>query len=397
MKQEKQGFIVPHGGKLVSRIMAPARAAELRNGGLPGPSWVLNPRQLCDLELLANGGFSPLTGFLSRSDYESVLSRMRLTDGELWPIPVCLDLPEKLGETLETGSRLTLLDPAGKPLGLLHVRDAWRPDRVAEALAIYGTESREHPGVEYLLAKTNPCYVGGDLEVFGLPAHEDFPELRRTPAQLREEFEALNWKRVVAFQTRNPLHRAHQELTLRAAREAEAHLLIHPVVGQTKPGDVDHITRVRCYKAALAAYPPDVGKLALLPLAMRMAGPREALWHAIIRKNHGATHLIVGRDHAGPGRNSAGAWFYDPYAAQDLLRANEKELGIEMVEFRMMVYVKDLKVYVPENEVPAGMETLNISGTELRERLQAGQDIPEWFTFPEVTKILRESPLAGGT
>ncbi len=395
-EKEKQAVIPPHGGELVNRIVNPAEVEEIRPEALRGPTWVLSPRQRCDFELLANGGFSPLSGFLGRADYESVISGMRLVGGDLWPIPVCLDVPGDLARILGPGDRLTLLDPDGKALGLLRVRDIWRPDRMTEARTVYGTDNREHPGVDYLLARTNPWYLGGELDAFELPPHGDFPELRPTPSQLRAEFVTLKWDRVVAFQTRNPLHRAHQELTLRAAKEADAHLLIHPVVGQTKPGDVDHVTRVRCYKAALAAYPPGVGKLALLALAMRMAGPREAIWHAIIRKNHGASHFIVGRDHAGPGKDSAGKWFYDPYAAQDLLRKNEKEIGVKMVEFKMMVYVKELKSYVPENEVPAGMETLNISGTELREKMQKGEDIPDWFTFPEVARILRESPLAGG-
>jgi sulfate adenylyltransferase len=228
-----------------------------------------------------------------------------------------------------------------------------------------------------------------------LPPHDDFSELRLTPFQLRAEFARRGWTRVVAFQTRNPLHRAHVELTLRAARDRKANLLIHPVVGMTKPGDVDHVTRVKCYKAVLSAYPPNTALLSLLPLAMRMAGPREAVWHAIIRKNHGVTHFIVGRDHAGPGKDSAGGWFYEPYAAQDLLRQYEKELGVEMVEFKMMVYVEETGKYLPDDEVPPGMKSMSISGTELRRMLADKKDIPSWFTFPEVAEVLRNSPPPG--
>jgi ATP sulfurylase len=204
--------------------------------------------------------------------------------------------------------------------------------------------------------------------VLSPPIHYDYRSLRRTPAELRTEFTRLGWRKVVAFQTRNPMHRAHVELTLRAAKDEEANLLVHPVVGMTKPGDVDHYTRVRCYEAIMSGYPHNTAMLSLLPLAMRMGGPREALWHAIIRKNHGVTHFIVGRDHAGPGVDSSGTPFYGPYDAQDLLREHTDELGVTMVPFRQMLYVENLDTYVPEDEVPAGASTLDISGTELRRR-----------------------------
>ncbi|HHQ47850.1 MAG TPA: bifunctional sulfate adenylyltransferase/adenylylsulfate kinase, partial [Acidobacteria bacterium] len=229
------------------------------------------------------------------------------------------------------------------------------------------------------------------LEGIQLPPHYDYQPLRPTPAELRAQFARLGWRKIVAFQTRNPMHRAHQELTLRAAREVEANLLIHPVVGMTKPGDVDHYTRVRCYQAILPRYPKHTVKLALLPLAMRMGGPREALWHAIIRKNYGCTHLIVGRDHAGPGSDSSGTPFYGPYDAQELVRRHEEELGVAMVPFKMMVYVEEKDGYMPVDEVPEGVRTLSISGTELRQRLAEGREIPSWFTYPEVAEELRRS------
>src|SRR5256885_721480 len=256
---------------------------------------------------------------------------------------------------------------------------------------VFGTTNPEHPGVGYLAQKAHSYYLGGRLEGLQLPTHYDFRSLRLTPAEMRAEFTRLGWKRVVAFQTRNPMHRAHFELTLRAAKEVAANLLIHPSVGMTKPGDVDHYTRVRCYQALLPHHPKDTAKLALLPLAMRMGGPRECVWHAIIRKNYGASHLIVGRDHAGPGADSAGKPFYGPYDAQQLMAKHEAELGVGMLPFNMMVYVEDLARYVPEDQVPAGTRALNISGTELRRRLAEGGEIPEWFTFPEVAKELRRS------
>jgi sulfate adenylyltransferase len=245
--------------------------------------------------------------------------------------------------------------------------------------------------VRYLLEQAGPVYVGGPIEAVQLPVHFDYRRLRLTPAETRAEFERRGWTRIVAFQTRNPMHRAHVELTTRAAAEQQADLLIHPVVGMTKPGDVDHYTRVRCYQAVLDRYPVNTATLALLPLAMRMGGPREALWHAIIRKNHGCTHLIVGRDHAGPGADSSGTPFYGPYDAQELLAKHEDEIGVSMVDFKMMVYVPDLDTYLPEHEVPEGTRALSISGTELRSRLTDGREIPDWFTYPEVVAELRRT------
>jgi len=382
-------LVTPHGGKLVTLLADPDRATELKLASREWPSWDLTPRQLCDLELLLTGGFSPLTGFMTRPEYESVCGAMRLPSGMIWPIPVTLDVPEETAGALSPGMSLALRDAEGVLLAALHVEEVWQPDRAGEAAMVYGTTSREHPGVSYVMSEAYPWYVGGRLEGVALPAHYDFTSLRLGPVELRAEFQRMGWRRVVAFQTRNPLHRAHQELTLRAAMEVGANLLLHPVVGMTKPGDVDHYTRVRCYEGLLDRYPPHTVKLALLPLAMRMAGPREAVWHAIIRKNHGCSHFIVGRDHAGPGSDASGRPFYDPYAAQDLLKKHEDEIGVRMVPFREMVYVEDRDAYLPENEVPPGSRTLALSGTELRRRLAAGRELPSWFTFPEVARELQ--------
>ena len=384
-------LIVPHGGTLVSLIGSDARAAELKDASRDWPSWDLTLRQLCDLELLMNGGFSPLTGFLARTDYDRVLRDMRLADGTLWPVPITLDVPEAFAEGLSVGGPMALRDGEGVMLAVLHIEDVWRPDREAEATAVFGSTHPEHLGVAYLLKQTQPVYVGGRVQGLSLPHHYDYRMLRSTPAEVRAEFTKRGWRRVVAFQTRNPMHRAHQELTLRAAKEAEASLLIHPVVGMTKPGDVDHYTRVRCYQALLPSYPRNTAMLSLLPLAMRMAGPREAVWHAIIRKNHGCTHFVVGRDHAGPGKDSKGKDFYGPYDAQELIRKHHDELGIGIVEFKNMVYVPDHDQYYPEDEVPKGLEVQSISGTEQRRRLRAGIPLPAWFTFPAVEAELRKS------
>ncbi len=384
-------LVRPHGGELNILLADESRCDEIRTASRHWPSWNLTARQICDLELLLNGGFSPLNGFMTRADYERVCKEMRLGDGTLWPIPVVLDVDEETARSLETGQMLALRDAEGVMLAVINVEDVWKPDRRKECMQVYGTDNPEHPGVAYLLNNTYTWYVGGRIEGIQLPIHYDFHEMRLTPSQMREQFADLGWRRVVAFQTRNPMHRAHQELTLRAAKDAKANLLIHPVVGQTKPGDVDYYTRVRCYRAVLSHYPQHTAKLALLPLAMRMAGPREAVWHGIIRKNYGCTHFIVGRDHAGPGKDSRGRPFYDPYAAQELFREMEGEIGVRMVPFRMMVYVEDWDAYVPEDEVSSNVRVLNISGTDLRRRLVEGREIPDWFTFREVADELRRS------
>ncbi|HMB73396.1 MAG TPA: bifunctional sulfate adenylyltransferase/adenylylsulfate kinase, partial [Gammaproteobacteria bacterium] len=267
----------------------------------------------------------------------------------------------------------------------------YRPDAMQEAELVYGTTDEAHPAVAYLMHRSLPVCLGGRLRGVDQPTHYDFKHLRDSPQELRDRFDKLGWRKVVAFQTRNPMHRAHQELTVRAAREVEANLLIHPVVGMTKPGDVDHFTRVRCIERLLPHYPEQTTALSLLPLAMRMGGPREALWHAIIRKNYGCTHLIVGRDHAGPGNDSNGKPFYGPYEAQDLMLEHAAELDITMVPFRLMVYVEDQAQYVPQDELGPDVRTLNISGTELRRRLQEGLEIPEWFSFPAVVEELRRT------
>lgn len=383
--------IAPHGGRLVDLFVAPAERAALKSAASRLPAWDLTPRQLCDLELLQNGAFSPLEGFLGRADHESVCKDMRLADGTLWPMPITLDVSQAFADTLAVGARIALRDAEGVILGVLEVSDLWTPDREAEALAVFGTSDRKHPGVAHLLERSHPVYVGGRVQAIEAPRHYDFAHLRATPAELRAQFARNGWSRVVAFQTRNPMHRAHLELTFRAAQIAEANLLIHPVVGLTKPGDIDHYTRVRCYEKLLRHYPERTTTLALLHLAMRMGGPREALWHAIIRKNHGCTHFIVGRDHAGPGSGSDGKPFYGPYDAQQLVSRHEAELGISMVPFQEMVYVQERAQYMPADEVPAGLNVLNISGTELRRRLQEGLDIPEWFTYPEVIEELRRT------
>ncbi|MCA3449099.1 MAG: bifunctional sulfate adenylyltransferase/adenylylsulfate kinase [Rhodobacter sp.] len=368
-------------------------AAKLKVAAGSLPSWDLTARQVCDLELLMNGGFHPLRGFQSEADYTGTVETMRTGDGTLWPIPITLDVSENFAAGVEPGQDIALRDQEGVILAILSVTDKWVPNKANEALKVFGANDPAHPAVNYLHNVAGPVYLGGPVTGIQQPVHYDFKARRDTPNELRAYFRKLGWRRVVAFQTRNPLHRAHQELTFRAAREAQANLLIHPVVGMTRPGDVDHFTRVRCYEAVLDQYPASTTHLSLLNLAMRMAGPREALWHAIIRRNHGLTHFIVGRDHAGPGKNSQGQDFYGPYDAQTLVAAHQAEIGIEMVDFKQMVYVQEKAQYYPVDEVPEGSTVLDISGTELRRRLREGLEIPDWFSFPQVvTELRRTSP-----
>jgi sulfate adenylyltransferase len=381
----------PYGAELVDLAVAPQEAEQLRARSRDWPSWTLTPRQLCDLELLITGAFSPLTGFMSRADYDGVCQSKRLANGLVWPIPIVLDVAEDLATKLTPDAMLALRDPEGRLLAVLTVADVWTRDPAREAREVFGTQDGRHPGVDAVMSGHASC-VGGRVTSLELPAHYDFPALRRTPAQLRDEFAADGWSTIVAFQTRNPMHRAHVELTMNALSEVEgARLLIQPVVGMTKPGDVDHYTRVRCYQSVVQAYPQGLAKLALLPLAMRMGGPREALWHAIIRRNYGCTHLIVGRDHAGPGRDSAGKPFYGPYEAQALLAANQDAIGMRMVPSREMVYLPAERKYVPEDAVPQGAAVARLSGTELRQLLTKGEPIPDWFSFPSVVRELRRT------
>lgn len=354
------------------------------------PSWTLSARQLCDLEMLGDGSFAPLTGFLGAADHASVCAEMRLASGTLWPMPITLDVSEAFAASLAPDARIALRDAEGVALAMMTVTEQYRPDKLAEARAVFGTDDPIHPGVSALV-HGQPIYLGGPIEMLARPSHYDFPGLRRTPAELKALFAERGWERIVAFQTRNPLHRAHVELTLRATEQANAHLLLNPVVGQTKPGDIDHYSRVRCYQHALKHYPEGCATLSLLPLAMRMGGPREALWHALIRKNLGCTHFIVGRDHAGPGKNSQGRDFYEPYAAQQLALRYADEIGITILPFEEMVYVKNRDGYVERKNLTPEDEPLSISGTQFRQALMTGAAIPEWFSYPEVVAELRRT------
>lgn len=384
-------LVDPHGGSLVNLLVDEARSALLKDIALNLPDIILNDRQLCDLELLATGAFSPLDGFMTRSDYESVLNRMRLQSGLLWPMPICLSVSDTKGRTLEAGQSVTLRDPEGFLLAVMHIEDIWPVAREKEAPQIYGTSDRAHQGVRYLFNTEGDLYIGGKLEVLSLPLHFDFKQLRRSPQEVRSIYDKLGWQRVVGFQTRHPIQRPQFEMTVRAMRQAKANLLLLPVTGMTKPGDFDHYTRVRCYRAVTRHYPPDSFVLNLLPLSMRLAGPRDALLHMLISKNYGCTHFIVGRDHASPGTDAGGKPFYESDAARKIAETFSQEIGVAIVPFEELVYLPFEDEYRTADQVPEGTQTISFSSSDIRERIRTGRQIPEWATFPEVVAELRKA------
>ena len=386
----KANLISPYGGKLVNLVVEGAEREELLARASKLSSIKITMRNLCDLELIATGGFSPLTTFMGKADYERVLKEMRLADGTLFPLPITLTADPK--ELPTVGDDIVLRNANNDVIAIMTLDEVYHWDAQTEAALAYGSTDSKHPMVSEM-GRWNKVCISGPMKVVNLPKYYDFVNLRHTPAQVREMLEEMGHDNVVAFQTRNPLHRIHEELTKRAAAQVNGSLIIHPVVGMTKPGDVDHYTRVRTYKALVDNhYDKSKTMLSLLPLAMRMAGPREALLHAIIRRNHGANHFIVGRDHAGPGNDSTGKPFYGPYDAQELMQKHEAELGVKMVPFEMLVYLPDEDRYVEEKDVPKGAKVANISGTQVREEyLAKGKLLPEWFTRPETAEILRET------
>lgn len=377
--------ISPHGGSLCRLLADPTVAEGLKEEARGCRAVVLSPRQLSDLDLLLNGGFSPLRGFIGRTDYDSVLATMRLASGLLWPIPVTLDVPETLGEGVTPGERLALQDPEGFTHALLTVTDVWRPDRRREAEAVYGTASDTHPGVRHLYEQTHDTYIGGSVEGIEPPAHYDFESLWDTPDGLRDLFARLGWRRVLAFQPAGPIHRREREMVLAAAKAAQAHVLLHPAVGVTAPGDLHYYARVRCYQAVQRHFPHGLAALSLLPLARRHAGPRSALWHAILNQNYGCSHFLIEPHHGAPDGNGR---FYEAAAAQELVARHEAELEIQPVPAEDFHYIPRRGRYLPAGGAN-GNDFAELGEGELRRRLSAGEEIPEWFTYPEVIEELR--------
>lgn len=385
------GLVSPHGGVLQDLIVSAERAEELRQMSVDLPSIDVTPRQECDLELLMTGGFSPLTGFMDEKTYESVLDAIRLPDGTVWPIPITLDVTDPVARSLGTGQQVALRDQEGFMLAVLTVEDVWQPDKKKEARKVYSTDEISHPGVAHLFEECGQYYVGGKIEGVHLPIHYDYKTLRLTPAETRAYFEKVGWRRIVAFGTRRPLHNAHYALTVWAANQARANILLHPLVGPTSPGDIDHYARVRCYQAIVQKYPPGSVLLKLLPLAMRMAGPREALLQAIICKNCGCSHFIVSPSHADPFTATDRPPYYPRFGARELLEQFEKECGITSIPFNRMVYVDMKAQFLPENECPPDVVPKYLTASELRRRLEHGLEIPDWFSPSEVVDELRRA------
>lgn len=383
-------LIAPYGGELIDLLVAPEALAGLKEEAGHLPTLQLSDRSVCDLELLAIGAFSPLKGFMGSKDFQSVLDDMRLSSGHIFPIPVTL--PVDADADIQVGQDIALRDSRNSLLAVMTVEEVYEWDHAEVSQKVYGTQDPRHPLVAEM-SGWGRRNISGPIRVVELPSRYDFQDLRLTPAQTRSRLEALGKSNVVAFQTRNPMHRVHEEMTRRAAAEVNGVLLLHPSVGMTKPGDVDHYTRVRTYNTLVKRYYQNGGAvLSLLPLAMRMGGPREALWHAVIRRNYGANHLIVGRDHAGPGVDSTGKPFYGPYDAQQLVEKFSEELGVKPVPFSELVYLPGEDRYEENSKVEPHVKTASISGTQVRDDyLNKGKTLPAWFTRPEVAKILQDT------
>ena len=352
-------------------------------------SLTLSLKQQCDLEMILNGAFSPLLTFNNQQDYEEILLNNKLLNGVIWPIPIVLDVPNDFLKALDKNEHISLRNAEGFLLAILRVKELWSPNKKDEANSIFKTIDENHPGVDYLFNHTNSNYISGELIPIQSNKYFDFTHLRKSPQEVRDLFRSKRWQDVIAFQTRNPMHRAHFELTRLAMEQHNAKLLIHPVIGISKPGDIDHFTRVKCYQHIIKHYPENSVELSLINLAMRMAGPKEALWHAIIRKNYGCNYIIIGRDHAGPGVDAKGKPYYQPYDAQELISQYQEELEIKMVPFQEMVFAKNKRKYLPLNEIKEDQQIEKLSGTQFKELLKQRTEIPNWYSFPEVVHELR--------
>ena len=383
-------MIEPHGKTLVSFHLSADELSEYSELSNKTASLTLSLKQQCDLEMIANGAFSPLSTFNNQKDYEEILLNNRLSNGLVWPIPIVLDVPDQFLKSLDKNEYISLRNAEGFLLAILKVNEFWAPDKKEEANSVFKSNDPNHPGVDYLFNHTNNNYISGELVPIQSNKYFDFTHLRKSPQEVRDFFRLNNWKDVIAFQTRNPMHRAHYELTKLAMDEHNSKLLIHPVIGMSKPGDIDHFTRVKCYQHIIKYYPENSVELSLINLAMRMAGPKEALWHAIIRKNYGCNRIIIGRDHAGPGVNAEGKPYYQPYDAQELIAQYQEELEIKMVPFKEMVFAKNKKTFLPLDKIEQDDPIEKLSGTQFKEFLQQRTEIPNWYSFPEVIHELRK-------
>jgi len=382
-------MIDPHGNKLVSFHLSKGELEEYSELSNTISSLTLSLKQQCDLEMILNGAFSPLLTFNNQKDYEEILLNNKLLNGVIWPIPIVLDVPNDFLKALDKNEHISLRNAEGFLLAILKVREFWSPNKKDEANSIFKTIDENHPGVDYLFNHTNSNYISGELIPIQSNKYFDFTHLRKSPQEVRDLFRSKRWQDVIAFQTRNPMHRAHFELTRLAMEQHNAKLLIHPVIGISKPGDIDHFTRVKCYQHIIKHYPENSVELSLINLAMRMAGPKEALWHAIIRKNYGCNYIIIGRDHAGPGVDAKGKPYYQPYDAQELISQYQEELEIKMVPFQEMVFAKNKRNYLPLDQIKEEDQIETLSGTQFKELLKQRTEIPNWYSFPEVVHELR--------
>ena len=382
-------MIDPHGNKLVSFHLSKGELEEYSELSNTISSLTLSLKQQCDLEMILNGAFSPLLTFNNQKDYEEILLNNKLLNGVIWPIPIVLDVPNDFLKALDKNEHISLRNAEGFLLAILKVREFWSPNKKDEANSVYKTIDENHPGVDYLFNHTNSNYISGELIPIQSNKYFDFTHLRKSPQEVRDLFRSKRWQDVIAFQTRNPMHRAHFELTRLAMEQHNAKLLIHPVIGISKPGDIDHFTRVKCYQHIIKHYPENSVELSLINLAMRMAGPKEALWHAIIRKNYGCNYIIIGRDHAGPGVDAKGKPYYQPYDAQELISQYQEELEIKMVPFQEMVFAKNKRNYLPLDQIKEEDQIETLSGTQFKELLKQRTEIPNWYSFPEVVHELR--------
>ncbi len=384
-------MIEPHGGVLVDVMASPARSSELKQDALSLLSWDLLPRQLRDLELIMNGGFSPLRGFMDRADYDSVVEDMRLASGVLWPMPVVLDVTEEFAGAIKPGERIALRHPEGMLTAVMHVRDVWRADKANEAKKVFGTDDETHPGVFELTHGVRPFYVGGEIEGVEAPTPTSFADLALSPSELRERFAGLGASHVVGYHAERPLHRAEIELTKSVAGAMHAHLFVNAVTGVVASGDRDHYAAVRSFKAAISKYEAGSASLSLLPLVTRCAGPREALWQAIVNKNYGGGRFLVQRDHASAGTDSDGQSFYGPSDAFQLVEAHQQELGIQAIDAPEMVYDATDDRFVPVAAVPAGHEVQSLTADEFDALLAKGDEVPDWYSYPEIIDELRQA------
>jgi sulfate adenylyltransferase len=382
-------LVSPHGSRLVDLLVDDDRASEIRGQSRDWSSLDLSSRQLCDLELLINGGYSPLESFMGADDLKSVCADMRRSDGLLWPLPVVLDISAEVADSIAVGETVALRDAEGVMIAALEIGECFERDLEAETGAVFGTADQSHAGVAQYLHRTRPWAVTGRLEALQLPVHYDYREVRKTPAELRRTFSRLGWRQILAYQTHRTIHRAEKAMMVDAAQHAGANILIHPVVGLDQPGDADHYTRIRCYQAVLPHFPEFMVRLNLLPLALRGGCEREALLHAIVNKNYGATHLMVDFDGVGTVLDTVGEPAYTQEAARQIIRSHADELDVEMLPTREMVYLENRKRFVFVDDVPADGRVMRLEAEEVRRRLDDGREIPNWYTYDAVARELQ--------